>query len=84
MLKIKELRKKKGLSQIELSAVIDTKQSTLSAYETGYREPNIEMLTKIAIVLGVTVDELISFKSSYEKLHKELNDRLHEIKKDHD
>ena len=68
MQKIKALRKEKGLSQQELAEIIGVSQRSVSGYEKDTREPSIEILTKIAIVLDKTLDDLIEFR----KIHGQL------------
>ena len=57
--RLKELRKKKGISQLRLATDLNTTQNTISRYETGEREPGIDELTKIADYFNVSVDYLI-------------------------
>lgn len=56
---MKELRKKKGISQLRLATELNTTQNTISRYETGEREPGIDELIKIADYFNVSVDYLI-------------------------
>ena len=57
--RLKELRKKKGISQLRLATELNTTQNTISRYETGEREPGIDELIKIADYFHVSVDYLI-------------------------
>ena len=57
--RLKELRKKKGISQQRLATDLNTTQNTISRYETGEREPGIDELIKIADYFNVSVDYLI-------------------------
>ena len=57
--RLKELRKKKGISQLRLATDLNTTQNTISRYETGEREPGIDELIKIANYFNVSVDYLI-------------------------
>ena len=57
--RLKELRKKKGISQLRLATDLNTTQNTISRYETGEREPGIEELIMIADYFNVSVDYLI-------------------------
>ena len=57
--RLKELRKKKGLSQLRLATDLNTTQNTISRYETGEREPGIDEMIKIADYFNVSVDYLI-------------------------
>ena len=58
-MRLKELRKKKGLSQLRLATDLNTTQNTISRYETGEREPGIDELIKIADYFNVSIDYLI-------------------------
>ncbi|MGL5755437.1 MAG: helix-turn-helix domain-containing protein [Paraclostridium sp.] len=46
-IKIKEARKKKGLTQSELAEKIGLTKHAIAKYEQGQREPNLNILTKI-------------------------------------
>lgn len=52
---IKEFRKTKGLSQDDLAAAIFVTRQTVSNYETGHTNPDLDMLQKIAEALDVEV-----------------------------
>ena len=58
-MRLKALRKKKGISQLRLATELNTTQNTISRYETGEREPGIAELIKIADYFHVSVDYLI-------------------------
>jgi len=58
-MRLKELRKKKGISQLRLATDLNTTQNTISRYETGEREPGIAELIKMADYFNVSVDYLI-------------------------
>jgi len=57
--RLKELRKKKNISQLRLATELNTTQNTISRYETGEREPGIDELIKIADYFNISVDYLI-------------------------
>lgn len=58
---IKKLRKEKRLTQIELARLCHITQGTLSGYETGRYEPDMETLKLLADIFGVQVDEVIGY-----------------------
>lgn len=58
-MRLKELRKSKGISQLKLALDLNTNQNTISRYETGEREPGINELIKIADYFNVSVDYLL-------------------------
>ncbi len=56
---ISEIRKQKNISQAELAASLGVTQGSVSAWETGRWEPSIDALRQMAVLFGVTIDELI-------------------------
>lgn len=56
---IREARLKKGLKQSELASSVNVRQNTLSNWETGRTEPDIESLKVMARILNTTVDYLL-------------------------
>ncbi len=59
MKKLKELRKKKNITQIRLSIAAEVSQETISAYESGKAFPSANTLIKIADFLDTSVDYLL-------------------------
>ncbi len=59
MLKLKELRKQKGLSQEQVANALGISMRAYQNYEYGQREPNIEMINKLADFYEVTTDYLL-------------------------
>ena len=57
--RLKEIRKSKGISQLKLAMDLNTNQNTISRYETGEREPGINELIKIADYFNVSIDYLL-------------------------
>ena len=57
---IKRFRIKKGLTQAQLSAMVDGVfgQGNISQYEAGYSLPSAMVLKQIADALGVRIDAL--------------------------
>ena len=58
MNKIKEFRKRKKLSQSDISKLLEIKQNTFSQWETGERTPNIIQAIRLAEILETTVENL--------------------------
>lgn len=59
--KIKQLREKLGISQEKLARLSDVSNNTIFNIEGGKQDnPTIETLVKIAKVLNVKVDDLIT------------------------
>ena len=57
--KIKKYREENKMTQIEVAEVLGVKPATISKYEAGTLEPNIESLKKLAELFEVSVDELL-------------------------
>lgn len=60
--RLKEIRIKRGLTQTELGEKVGVKQSTFTNWENGKREPNFEIVIKLADLLEVSVDWLFGRK----------------------
>ena len=58
-MRLKEIRKLKGVSQLKMAMDLNTNQNTISRYETGEREPGITELIKIADYFNVSIDYLL-------------------------
>lgn len=76
---LRDLRTKAGLSQEELGKKLGLAKSTISMYESGTREPNLETLEAIADLFNVDMNTLTDSKSSAE-LNDELQEYLEELK----
>ncbi|CEI72506.1 MULTISPECIES: helix-turn-helix domain-containing protein [Romboutsia] len=59
-MRLKALRKEKGLTLEELAKELDTTKVTLSRYENGIREPKGETLNKLANYFNVSTDYLFA------------------------
>ena len=62
--RIRELRKIKGVSQLELAYDMDMSMNTISGIELGKTSPKIDTLKKIAEKLNVSMSELFEFAST--------------------
>ena len=62
--RIARLRKEKGYTQLELAEKIGIIRELISNYERERLRPNYEMIIRVALVLGVTTDELLGLKPS--------------------
>ncbi|NHB63714.1 XRE family transcriptional regulator [Photorhabdus sp. RW14-46] len=58
--RLKALRKQKGWPQKELAGKVEIRFQQLNKYESGLNIPPAEMMVKLADVLGVTVDYLLT------------------------
>jgi transcriptional regulator with XRE-family HTH domain len=79
--RIRSARKDKGWTQSQLSELVATSLKTLSAYEVGRNEPDLESLDKIAKAMDLTIEDLLSYDISpnMDRMQKEaklLYDRI--------
>ena len=58
-LKLREIRKQRGLSQGQLSELSHVHRISISRYETGKKKPNVDSLKRLAKALDVSTDELL-------------------------
>lgn len=54
-------RKKKGLSQEDVAEHLGVSRQTISKWETGETLPDIRQSKRLAVLYGLTLDELIDF-----------------------
>lgn len=59
---MRTIRKAKGMTMKELGEKVGVAEVTVSFYETGKREPSLEVLCKIADELDVSLDMLVRGK----------------------
>lgn len=59
MKNLKILRKKKGFTQQEVASYLNIGRSSYTKYESGTHIPDVYLLEKIALLYGVTLDELV-------------------------
>ncbi len=71
-MRLKELRKSRGISQVKLAMDLNMNQNSISRYENGVREADYKTLIAFADYFHVSVDYLLgrtddpSFPSSKE------------------
>lgn len=56
---LKKHRESAGLSQYKLAEKIGVSQATVGMWESGKREPNFDMLCRLADLFGVATDDLL-------------------------
>lgn len=57
--RLKELRKKRKISQLKLAMDLNMNQNTISRYENLERQADYETLIRFADYFGVTLDYLL-------------------------
>lgn len=58
--RLKEIRKRRGLSQVELARRLGLHQSLISQYECGYLRLHGALLVRLAQALDTTPDEILT------------------------
>lgn len=58
-MRLKELRKEKGISQLKLAMDLNMNQNSISRYESGVREADYKTLIAIAEYFDVSIDYLL-------------------------
>lgn len=61
---ISKLRKKAGLTQSALAEKLNVTRQTVSSWEIGRTEPDIESMTRMAEIFGIDMNELTGFKAA--------------------
>ena len=74
------IRKQKKIKQADLGKLIGTSGDIIGKYERGENTPSIDVASKIAEALGVTLDYLVK-DGEYEHVDKETLNKLKEIQK---
>lgn len=57
--KIKQYREENKMTQKDIAEILEVEAGTISKYESGMIEPNIESLKRLAETFHITVDELV-------------------------
>jgi transcriptional regulator with XRE-family HTH domain len=77
--KVVEARKEKGMSQELLAKALNATPTTIGRYERDEVKPSIEVATKIAKVLGVSLDYLTENSTVNLLKNKNLLERFNSI-----
>ena len=58
-MRLKEIRKKRSITQLKLAMDLNISQNTISRYETGEREADYATLIRLADYFNVSLDYLL-------------------------
>ena len=61
---IREIRKRKQITQSEMAEALNVAQGTIANWESGIRSPSIDILPAIARYLDVSIDTLLGMNHS--------------------
>ena len=65
---IKRMRQNKGLTQEQLADILGVSPAAVSKWEAKNTYPDITMLVPLALVFGITLDELMQYDEEKTKL----------------
>lgn len=68
-----QARKKKGLSQEAVAEKLGVSRQTISKWETDETLPDIRQAKKLAVLYGLTLDELIEFNVDVQEIQEVIN-----------
>lgn len=70
--RLKDLRKEKGMTQIELATALGASSGTVAMWETGKRKPSFKMFEKLTQVFDKRIDYILG--TSDDPTQAKLND----------
>ena len=65
-----QARKKKGLSQEEVAEKLGVTRQTISKWETDETIPDIRQAKRLAVLYGLSLDELIEFDMDVQEIQE--------------
>lgn len=68
-----QARKKKGLLQEAVAEKLGVSRQTISKWETDETLPDIRQAKKLAVLYGLTLDELIEFDADVQEIQEVIN-----------
>ena len=71
MIGLREIRKKKKLSQLKVAMDLSISREALSYYENGKRSPDLQMLVLLSDYFDVSIHYLITGKEFEPRLSRE-------------
>ena len=61
--RLKELRKEKKITQVQLAEMLDVSKGTIAMWEIGKREPNYETLNCLSDIFDKRIDYILGFSN---------------------
>ena len=78
-IEFKRLRTERNITQDELARALGVSRSTIGNYEQGIREPDFDMLEKIADYFNVNMSILLDNQTEVEEYLRQKNEKLYEF-----
>ncbi len=69
MLRLKELRAKFNMTQKDLAEQLDMSQQAIAKWENGTAEPTVKILRELAVIFGISVDDLLGDSKTVKTTH---------------
>lgn len=60
MTRLKEIRIKKGFTQTQVAQMLNCSTTVYSRYETGDRQPSIDVLISLSQIFNVSIDYIVN------------------------
>ena len=79
--KITKIRKEKKLSQIDIAKYVGVSRDAISKYERDDIIPSVENAKKIAEVLSISLDYLVSQEDKLEVVDADMLNRMKEVQR---
>lgn len=61
--RLKELRKEKNLTQVQLAEALGVSKGTIAMWEIGKREPNFETLDRLSDIFDKRIDYILGYSN---------------------
>ena len=61
--RLKELRKEKNLTQVQLAEALGVSKGTIAMWEIGKREPNFETLNRLSDIFDKRIDYILGYSN---------------------
>ncbi|MCI9142895.1 MAG: helix-turn-helix transcriptional regulator [Lachnospiraceae bacterium] len=74
-----DARKKKGLSQEEVAEKLGVSRQTISKWETDETLPDIRQAKRLAVLYGLSLDELITFDLDIREIQEAIDRTSEEV-----
>lgn len=69
MLRLKELRAKFNMTQKDLAERLEMSQQAIAKWENGTAEPTVKNLRELAVIFGISVDDLLGNSKTVKTTH---------------
>lgn len=74
-----EARKKRGLSQEEVAGKLGVSRQTISKWETCETLPDIRQAKRLAVLYGLSLDELVEFDMDVQEIQEAIDRTSEEV-----